>query len=204
MSQKVNATWLPSIEVESAHGTREVSLSTRHLMDRIVFLSGEIDEDMANSFLSQLLFLEGSGDEPITVYINSHGGLVDAGLMIYDAIQGSDLKINIVCTGIAASMAAIILAGGQKGRRYILRHSKVMIHEPLISGGVGGSATSIKNISESILETKRIANGILARHTGKTPDEINEATTFDNYMNAEEAVAFGICDRITESIKPEQ
>ncbi len=202
MSQEVNARWLPSIEVESAHGTREVSLSTRHLMDRIVFLSGDIDEDMANSFLSQLLFLEGSGNEPITVYINSPGGMVNAGLMIYDAIQGSELEINIVCTGIAASMAAIILAGGQKGRRYILRHSKVMIHEPLISGGVGGSATSIKNISESILETKEIANGILARHTGKTMDEINEATTFDNYMNADEAVAFGICDRITESIKP--
>ena len=100
-------------------------------------------------------------------------------------------------------MAAILLAGGQKGRRYILKHSKVMIHEPLLSDGVGGSATSIKNISESILATKDIVNGILAEHTGKTIDEINEATRFDNYMNAEEAIGFGICDAVTPTLKIE-
>lgn len=192
--------WIPAIEVESAHGTREVSLTTRHLMNRTIFLNGSIDSDMANDFLSQLLYLEES-DEPVTLYIDSPGGEVNAGLMIYDAIQGSGLTINMVCTGMAASMAAIIFAGGQKGRRYILPHSKVMIHEPLISNGVGGSATSIKNISDSILETRSILNGILSKHTGKSAKEINKATSFDNTMNAEDAIKFGLCDSITETIR---
>lgn len=192
--------WNPTIEVESAHGTREILLNTRHLMNRNIFLNGEIDEAMANSVLSQFLFLEQESNEPITMYVNSHGGEINAGLMIYDIIQSSDLKINMVCTGFAASMAAILLAGGTKGCRYILKHSKVMIHEPLIAHGVGGSATSIRNISESILETRKIVNGILAKHTGKTIDEINKATSFDNFMNAKEAITFGICDAITEKI----
>ena len=193
--------WTPSIEVESVNGTREVSPTTRHLMNRNVFLQGTIDSDMANQFLSQLLYLEQESEEPVTIYINSPGGEVNAGLVIYDAIQGSNLEINMICTGMAASMAAILLAGGQKGNRYILEHSKVMIHEPLLANGVGGSATSIKNISESILETRKIVNGILAEHTGKSIEEINEATSFDNYMNAKEAIEFGICDAITKQIK---
>ena len=192
--------WNPSIEVESAHGVREVCLETRHLMNRIIFLTGEITSESANTFLSQYLFLEGESNEPITIYIHSNGGEVNAGLMIYDIIQSSSLKINMICTGMAASMAAIILAGGQPGRRYILPHSKVMIHEPLLANGVGGSATSIKNISESILETRRIANSILAEHTGKTIEEIDEATSFDNYMSAEKAIEFGLCDKILNSV----
>ncbi len=195
----VKKKWIPSIEVESSHGTREVSLSTRHLMNRTIFLNGDIDSDMANDFLSELLYLEES-PEPITIYVDSRGGEVNAGLMIYDAIQGSGLNINMVCTGIAASMAAIIFAGGQKGRRFILPHSQVMIHEPLISNGVGGSATSIKNISDSILETREILNRILSDHTGRTTEEIAKATSFDNTMNAEEAIKFGLCDSITKSI----
>lgn len=193
--------WIPSVEVESARGTREVSLATRHLMNRNVFLAGVIDGEMANNFLSQFIYLEQESDEPVRIYINSPGGEVNAGLMIYDTIQGSRLPINMVCTGMAASMAAILLAGGQKGRRYILKHSKIMIHEPLIASGVGGSATSIKNISDSILETREIVNGILAEHTGKSLEEINKATNFDNYMNAEEAIAFGICDEITANVR---
>ena len=192
--------WIPSVEVEGAHGTREVSLSARHLMDRKIFLTGSIDGELANNFLLQFLYLEQISDEPVTIYINSPGGEVNAGLMIYDTIQGSKLPINMVCAGMAASMAAILLAGGQKGRRYILKHSKVMIHEPLLSNGVGGSATSIRHISESILETRNIVNGILAEHTGKSVKKINDATRFDNYMNAKEAIAFGICDEIIENV----
>ncbi len=192
--------WNPSIEVESAQGVREVYLETRHLMNRILFLKGEITAESANDFLSQYLFLENESEDPITIYIHSNGGEVNAGLMIYDIIKSSKLQINIICTGMAASMAAIILASGQPGRRYILPHSRVMIHEPLITDGVGGSATSIKNLSESILETRRITNSILAEHTGKSLDEIDEATKFDNYMNAESAVEFGICDKIIDSI----
>ena len=193
--------WTPTIEVESANGIREVSLYTRHLMNRNLFLTGEINADMANFFVTQLLYLEETPDEPVNIYINSPGGEVNAGLMIYDAIQGSKLEINMICTGLAASMAAVLLAGGQRGSRYILRHSKVMIHEPLLANGVGGSATSIRKISESIIETRELVNGILAKHTGKTVEEINEATSFDNYMSAEEAIAFGLCDRITDSVK---
>ncbi len=192
--------YIPAIEVESAHGTREVVLNTRHLMNRRLFINGEIDGDLANDFLSEFLYLEQESGEPVTIYVNSHGGEVNSGLMIYDIIQESKLPINIVCTGIAASMAALLVAGGQKGRRYILPHSKMMIHEPLIGGGVGGSATSIKNISESILKTREITNGILAKHTGKTIEEIDRATSFDNYMDADQAIEFGLCDRMTDTI----
>lgn len=195
--------WFPSIEVESAHGVREVSLLTRHLMNRTLFLNGKIDPETADAFLSQMLFLEDEDiKKPVTIYINSPGGLVDSGLMIYDVIQNSRLTINMICSGLAASMGAVILAGGQKGRRYIMEHSKVMIHEPLIPDGVGGSASSIKNLSDSIMGTRKILNEILAEHTGKTRKEIDKATAFDNYMNSKEAVEFGICDKIiTGSIK---
>ncbi len=191
--------YIPAIEVESAHGTREVYLNTRHLMNRRLFINGEIDGDIANDFLSEFLYLEQESDGPVTIYVNSRGGEINAGMMIYDIIQESKLKINMVCTGIAASMAALLVAGGQKGRRYILPHSKMMIHEPLIGGGVGGSATSIRNISESIQRTREITNGILATHTGKSIEEIDEATSFDNYMDAEQAIEFGLCDQITDS-----
>lgn len=192
--------WIPSVEVESRNGIREVSLHTRHFMKRRVFLNGEIDREMADDIVSQLLYLQEDSNEPISIYINSGGGEVNAGLYIYDVIQSLTVPVYMYCTGMAASMAAIILAGGQPGRRFILPHSKMMIHEPLLSGGLGGSATSIQNISKSILETRKITNGILAKHTGKTVKEIDKATSFDNYMNAEASVEFGLCDRVVASL----
>lgn len=192
--------WSPSVEVESHAGMREVSVYTKHLTNRRIFLHGEINKDMANDIVAQLLYLQDESEEPITIFINSGGGEVTAGLFIYDVIQSLKVPVNMYCTGIAASMAALLLAGGQPGRRFILPHSKVMIHEPLISNGVGGSATSIRNISDSILETREITNGILAKHTGKTIKEVNKATAFDNYMNATKAVEFGICDKVVESL----
>ena len=196
----MSITWKPSIEVESVNGTREVSLNTRHLMNRIIFIQGEINAEMADDFLSQFIYLSEEPQKPVTIYINSPGGEINAGLMIYDTIRGSNMDISMVCAGLAASMAAVLLAGGQKGRRFILPHSKVMIHEPLISRGVGGSATSIRNISDSIFRNKDIINGILSQHTGKTIDEINQATSYDHYMDAEESVEFGICDEICETV----
>lgn len=189
--------WSPRVLIESTRGFDSVSLMTKHLTDRKIFLLGEVDNVMANQFVSELLYLAES-DEPIDIYINSPGGSVTSGLVIYDIIQSLDGKvpINMYCIGSASSMAAVILAGGQKGRRYILPHSKCMIHEPLIPGGLGGSATSIKKTADSILETKAITNGILAKHTGKTLEEIDAATSFDNFMNAEEAIAFGLVDEI--------
>lgn len=192
----VNA-WTPAIEEESCNGTREVALRTKHFTNGKLFLTGEVTEEMANNFVSELLYLVEKG-EPVDIYINSPGGSVNAGLVIYDVLQAcvDKLEINMYCIGMAASMGAVILAGGQKGRRFILPHSKVMIHEPLIAGGMGGSATSIKKTADSILETKAITNGILAKHTGKSIEEIDEATSFDNFMNANEAIEFGICDEV--------
>lgn len=189
----------PYIEVRSSNGIREISLETNLLSNRVLFLTGEINEEVADTFMAEFLYLEQT-DGPITVYVHSRGGEVNSGLMIYDVLQGSKKEINIVCAGIAASMAAIIVASGQKGHRYILPHGKIMIHEPLIGGGVGGSATSIKNISESILKTRAITNGILAKHTGKSLKEIDEATAFDNYMDPDEAIEFGLIDSILEGV----
>ena len=189
--------WTPAIEEESCNGNREISLRTKHFTKGKLFLTGEVTEELANNFVSEFLYLVEKG-EPVDIYINSPGGSVNAGLVIYDVIQScaDKIEINMYCTGMAASMGAVILAGGQKGRRFILPHSEVMIHEPLIAGGMGGSATSIKRKADSILETKAITNGILALHTGKSVEEIDEATSYDNFMNAKEAVAFGICDEI--------
>lgn len=192
---------IPCIEVESANGTRTVDLYTRQLMNRNIFLEGEVNADMASAFLNQVTYLLKESDEPINIFINSPGGEVNSGLVIYDVIQDIEIPVNMYVTGMAASMAAVILAGGQKGRRFILPHSKVMIHEPLIQGGIGGSASSIRTVSNSILETKDIVNGILAKHTGKSIKEVNKATAFDNYMNSEESVAFGICDAVKTPLK---
>ena len=193
------AEWIPSIELESARGIREVSLKTHHLMNRKIFLQGEINAEAAGIFLEQMMYLEETPGE-VDLIINSPGGEVTPGLMIYDILSAAKVPVNMICTGFAASMAAIILASGQKGHRFILPHSKVMIHEPLIAGGIGGAASSIRNLSDSILATRDITNGILAKHTGKTLEEINSATAYDNYMNAGQAVAFGICDRVITHI----
>lgn len=193
-------TWIPSVEVESRNGIREVNLYTRHFMKRRVFLNGEINARMADEIVAQLLYLQEESDEPIYLYINSGGGEVNAGLYIYDVLQSIKIPVYTYCTGMAASMAAVILAGGQPGRRYILPHSKTMIHEPLLAGGVGGSATSIQNISQSIMETRQITNGILAKHTKKSIKQVNKATSFDNYMNAKQSVEFGICDKVVQSL----
>ena len=182
---------------ESSKGTNEMGLEAKFLSQRIVFLNGEVNDGMADAFVARMLHLMESS-EPVTIILNSPGGSVDAGLVIYDMIQSCEgrIPIDIYCMGKAMSMGAVILSGGQKGRRYILPHSKCMIHEPLIQGGGGGSATSIKKTADKILETKAITNGLLAKHTGKSIEEIDEATSFDNFMNAEEAVRFGLCDEI--------
>ena len=192
--------WNPCVEVESHNGIREVNIYTRHLSKRRIFLNGEIDRETANDIVAQLLYLQDESEDAIFFYINSNGGEINAGLYIYDVLQSMTVPIYMYCTGMAASMAALLLAGGQPGRRYILPHSKTMIHEPLLTGGVGGSATSIRNISDSIQETRKMVNGILAKHTGKSLREINKATAFDNYMNAEKSVEFGICDKVVESL----
>ncbi len=191
--------WIPAIEVQSSRGPREVHLRTEHLKNRRVFLIGSIEGDMAENIISQLLYLD-QDEAPIHMIINSPGGSVSDGLMIYDILQGMKSTVEMYCMGSAASMAALLFASGKEGHRHMLPHAKTMIHEPLISHGVGGSATSISRISESILETKKIVNELLAKHTGKELDEIDEATAYDNYMNAQESIEFGLCDDIVTCI----
>lgn len=191
--------WMPAVIEESSLGAREIPLFTKLLSNRKIFISGEITEELANNFVSEMLFLTNE-KEPIDIYINSYGGIVQAGLTIYDTIRACDIPINIYCTGCAYSMAAIILAGGQKGRRYLLPHAKIMIHEPLIQGGIGGSASSIEKVSESIVATRGILNKILSESCGKSLKEINKATAFNNYMGAAAAITFGLADEIRNII----
>lgn len=191
---------MPNVLENTHNGFVEVTLASKHFMNRKLFVYGSITPESANAFVAELMYLTDISDEPIDIYINSGGGEVNSGLLMYDVIQSVKSPINIYCTGRAMSMAAILLAGGQKGRRFILPHSEVMIHEPLITGGIGGSASSIRDISDSILNTKKITNEILAKHTGKTLKTIDKATLHDNYMTAEESVKFGICDQVVDSL----
>ena len=189
----------PSYVYKGARGNTVIPLDSELLSERVILIDDTITSQTAVDFYKSVRFLAKS-DEPIKVVICSGGGEVIAGQAIYDLMQGVKNEVHTYCIGRAASMAAVLLAAGTKGHRYILPHSEVMIHEVLIGGGVGGSATSISKISESINKTRDVMNGILAKHTGKTIEEINEATSFDNYMTAEQAVEFGICDKIVTNI----
>lgn len=180
---------------ESSGGGSEHSMAAILAANGNIMLEGEVKTAMALSFAEKMRYLASEGKD-VSILLNSPGGEVDAGLLVYDVIQKYPYDVKIICVGLAASMGAIILAGGRKGRRFILPNSKVMIHEPLIAGGFGGSATKIEQKAQLILDVKRHLNGILAKHTGKTIKEIDEATSFDNYMTAQEAVEFGICDAI--------
>ena len=189
------------IIVRNSRGMSLIPVKSQLLSERKVFIEGEITDDMANEFMQVLMYLmREDGEAPISIYIDSPGGAVQAGLKMYDLIRALEVEVNLYCTGMAASMAAILLAGGQKGRRFILPHAKVMIHEPLIAGGVGGSATSIQKTAESIMETKRLTVDQMSADTGKSRKEVEEAVAFDNYMNAQEAVAFGIVDAVVTSV----
>lgn len=189
------------IMLKSCNGVHTVSLESRLLADRKVYIQGEIDDEMACGFEQQIQYLLSEDSEkPIDIYISTPGGNVAAGLHMYDVLKSIRVDTTLWCRGITASMGAIILAGGQKGRRLVLRHAKIMIHEPLIAGGVGGSATSIQRTAESIMETKKITVELLAADTGKSKAAIEQAIAFDNYMNAQQAVDFGIADRVVSSL----
>lgn len=187
--------WTPAVSEESIYGTREIAIRTKQLTEGKVFLTGIITEDTANEFVSQMMYLN-KEKKPVTVYINSQGGSVTAGLSIYDALQTYEGEVNMCCYGLAASMAAILLASGKPGHRFITPHGRTMIHEPALAGKLGGSASTIEETAKNMLETKNILNTILAEHTGKTVEEIEESTRFDNFMDAEKSIEFGLCDEI--------
>lgn len=183
------------ILIESASGTTEHDLDAVLAAKGFLTLDGDITTETAMQFIPLLQYMAEEQKE-VTICLNSPGGEIEAGLAIYDAMQAYPYTLNICCVELAASMAALLLASGKKGHRFILPHSKVLIHEPLISKGFGGSATNIEKTAQRILDVKTQMNTLLAKHTGRSIDEINEATAYDHLMTAEEAIAFGICDAI--------
>ncbi len=186
---------MPYVVEQSGAGERQYDIFSRLLKDRIIFLDGEIRDDMADLVVAQLIFLESENPrKDINLYINSPGGSVTAGLAIYDTMQYIRPDVNTICIGQACSMASLILAAGTQGKRSVLPHARVMIHQPY--GGVEGQATDIITGSKELQRIKRITTEILSEHTGKSVEEITRLIERDYYMDAEEAVSFNIADRV--------
>jgi ATP-dependent Clp protease protease subunit len=186
---------IPTVIEKTNFGERAYDIYSRLLRDRIIILGTAIDDNVANLITAQLLFLESEDPEKeIFMYINSPGGSVSAGLGIYDVMQYVSCPVSTYCTGMAASMGAVLLAGGTKGKRFALPNARIMIHQPL--GGIQGQASDIEIHAQEILRMKKVLNGILAEHTGKTVEEIVKHTDRDNFMSAEEAKNYGIIDTV--------
>jgi len=189
---------VPVVVEQSARGERAYDIYSRLLKERVVFLVGPVDDHTANIIVAQLLFLESENpDKDISFYINSPGGSVTAGMAIYDTMQFINCDVSTMVIGQAASMGALLLAGGCKGKRYSLPHSRVMIHQPL--GGVQGQATDIEIHAKEILQTRDRLNRILANHTGQPIEKIAIDTDRDNFMSAEESVKYGLIDKVLHS-----
>ena len=189
---------IPYVIEQTSRGERSYDIYSRLLKDRIIFLGEEVTDVSANLIVSQLLFLESEDPgKDISLYINSPGGSVTAGMAIYDTMQYIKCDVSTICMGMAASMGAFILAGGTKGKRIALPNSTIMIHQP--SGGAQGQASDIKIVAEQILKTRQKLNEILAENTGQPLEVIERDTERDNYLTAEEAKAYGIVDRVIVS-----
>ena len=188
---------VPMVVEQTARGERAYDIYSRLLKERVIFIVGQIEDHMANLVVAQLLFLESENpDKDIALYINSPGGSVSAGLSIYDTMQFIKPDVSTMCVGQAASMGAVLLAGGTKGKRYSLPHSRMMIHQPL--AGFQGQASDIDIHAREVLETRDRLNRILSKHTGQTIDKIRQDTERDNFMGGEAAVAYGLIDRVME------
>ena len=186
---------IPMVVEQTNRGERSYDIYSRLLEDRIIFLNGEINDQTANLIIAQLIYLEGKDpDKDIMMYINSPGGSVVAGMAIYDTMNYIKCDVCTVCVGLAASMAAILLSSGTKGKRYVLPNSEVMIHQPL--GGFQGQASDIKIHAEHMMRTKRLINKILSQNTGVPIETIEKDPDRDNYMTAEEAKKYGLIDKI--------
>ena len=187
--------YVPIVVEQTARGERSYDIYSRLLKDRIVFLDGPIDDRSANVIIAQLLFLEAENPgKDIHLYINSPGGVVTAGMAIYDTMQYIRPDVSTICIGSCASMAAVLLTSGAAGKRFALPHANVMIHQPL--GGVQGQATEIEIHAREILRLREELNGILSKHSGQPIDRIRQDTERDNFMTAEQALQYGLIDRI--------
>ena len=196
--EKINSGLVPMVVEQTPRGERAFDIYSRLLKERIIFLSGPIDDYISNLVVAQLLFLESENPEKdISVYINSPGGVISSGLAIYDTMQFIAPEVSTLCIGQAASMGSLLLAGGEKGKRFALTNSRIMIHQPL--GGFQGQASDFEIHAKEMLLVKQKVNEILAKHTGKTLKKVEQDTDRDNFLNAKEAKAYGIIDEILES-----
>lgn len=187
--------YVPTVIEASSRGERSFDIFSRLLRERIIFLGSEIDDDVANSIVAQLLLLDSENSEKdIMLYINSPGGVITAGMAIYDTMKLIKADVSTICLGDAASMGAFLLSGGTKGKRLALPNSRIMIHQPL--GGAKGQATDIEIEAKEILRMKAMLNSLLAEHTGQKLETIKKDTERDNFMSAEEALKYGLIDKI--------
>ena len=194
---KTQAQLVPMVVEQTARGERAYDIYSRLLKERVIFVVGPVEDHMANLIVAQLLFLESENpDKDIALYINSPGGVVSAGLAIYDTMQFIKPDVSTICIGQAASMGAVLLAGGARGKRYCLPHSRIMIHQPL--GGFQGQATDIDIHAREILATRHRLNQLLANHTGQSIERIAQDTDRDNFMSGEAAVAYGLVDKVLD------
>ncbi len=192
---------VPIVIEQTARGERSFDIYSRLLKERVIFLVGQVEDYMANLIVAQLLFLESENpDKDIHLYINSPGGSVTAGLSIYDTMQFIKCDVSTMCVGQAASMGALLLAGGTDGKRYCLPHSRVMIHQPM--GGFQGQASDIDIHAKEILLIREKLNKILAKHTGQVIDKIRQDTDRDNFLSAEESVKYGLIDQVLSNRAP--
>lgn len=185
---------VPMVVEKEFNGERSYDIFSRLLKDRIVFISGEIDDNLANRVIAELLYLDSTGNEDINIYINSPGGSVSAGMAIYDTMNFVKSDVSTTCLGIAASMAAFLLSSGKKGKRYILPNADVMIHQPL--GGAQGQATDIKIASDRIIDLRKRLNRMLSKNTSQSLKKIEKDTERDNYLSAKESLEYGLVDKI--------
>ena len=191
---------VPTVIEQSGRGERAFDIYSRLLKERIIFLVGPVNDQTANLVVAQLLFLESENpDKDIFLYINSPGGSVSAGMSIYDTMNFIKPDVSTLCLGQAASMGAFLLSAGAEGKRFALPNSRVMIHQPLISGGLGGQASDIEIHAKELLKLKVKLNQLLAEHCDRTLDELERDTDRDNFMSAEEAQAYGLIDQVLSS-----
>ena len=189
---------VPMVVEQTARGERAYDIYSRLLKERLIFIVGQIEDNMANLVVAQLLYLESENpDKDIQLYINSPGGSVTSGLSIYDTMQFVNCDVSTICMGQAASMGALLLAGGAKDKRFALPHSRIMVHQP--SAGYQGQATDIEIHTKEVLELKRRLNKIMSRHTGQTLKKIEADLERDNFLGGEEAVSYGLIDTVLES-----
>ena len=195
-----NNTLIPTVIEQSGRGERAFDIYSRLLKERIIFLVGEVNDHTANLVVAQLLFLESENpDKDIYFYINSPGGSVTAGMSIYDTMNFIKPDVQTLCLGQAASMGAMLLAAGAKGKRFALPHSRVMIHRPLIGGGLGGQASDIEIHARELLKMKDTLNRLLAQHTGQPLERVERDTDRDNFMSAQAAAEYGLIDKVIAS-----